>query len=60
MRRSIIAVRDLPKGTIIRAEDLYAKRPGTGITPDKMDEVVGKTVNRDIEADTLIMPEDIN
>lgn len=60
MRRSIITVRNLPKGTVIRAEDLYAKRPGTGIAPDKMKEIIGKAVNRDIEADTLIMPEDIN
>lgn len=60
MRRSIIAVRDLPQGTVIRAEDLYAKRPGIGIAPDKMNEIIGKSVNRDIEADTLIMLEDIN
>ncbi|MCH1982912.1 N-acetylneuraminate synthase family protein [Ruminococcus sp. OA3] len=58
MRRSIIAVRDLPKGTVIKEEDLYAKRPGTGICPDKIAILIGKKTTRDIEADTLLMPED--
>lgn len=60
MRRSIIAVRDLPAGTVIKEQDLYAKRPGTGISPDKANLVIGKTALRDIEADTVIMPEDID
>lgn len=60
MRRSITAARDLPKGHVIAPEDLYAKRPGTGISPDKFDELLGKRINRDIPADTLIMPEDID
>ena len=59
MRRSIVAVRDLKKGSVIEAGDIYAKRPGTGISPDNADCVIGKTACRDIEADTLIMPEDI-
>lgn len=59
MRRSIIAKRDLLKGAIITEEDLYAKRPGTGISPDQMEQVIGKMAKREIEADTLIMPEDL-
>lgn len=58
MRRSLIAVRDLSKGTLIKADDLYAKRPGYGISPDKIDEYIGKYAKRDITADTLLTPED--
>lgn len=59
MRRSLIAVHDLKAGSIIQEEDLYAKRPGTGIAPDRIKEVIGKRVVQDIEADTLILPENI-
>ncbi len=59
MRRSVVAVRDLEKGTVLQRKDLYAKRPGTGIPPDKADMLVGHKINKDIEADTLILEEDI-
>ncbi len=59
MRRSIISVRDIRKGEIIHESDLYANGPGTGIAPNRISEVIGKTALRDIMADTLIMPEDI-
>lgn len=58
MRRSIIAVRNIMQGSIIKEEDLYAKRPGSGLSPDRITDVIGKKASRDIEADTLILPED--
>ncbi len=60
MRRSLIAVRDLPKGTLLKESDLYAKRPGYGISPDKLFEYVGKYTTKDIEADTLLSPDDFS
>lgn len=59
MRRSVIAVRDLPAGYILTRADLYAKRPGTGISPDKLDLLVGKKLQRDVLADTLLKSDDI-
>ena len=59
MRRSIIAVRDIYVGEIINEADLSAKRPGTGFAPNQIDEVVGKKTVRDIKADTVVLPEDI-
>ncbi len=60
MRRSIVSARDIAIGEIIQEADLYAKRPGTGIAPDQMDQVVGKKAIQAIQADTLILPEYIN
>ena len=59
MRRSIISVKDIKAGEIIKASDIYAKRPGTGISPDLEDLVLGKRAKHDIESDMLIRPEDI-
>ena len=60
MRRSIIAAVDIKKGTVLKEEMLGAKRPATGIPLEKMDQLIGSTVNRDIQADTIIYPEDVN
>jgi N-acetylneuraminate synthase len=50
-RRRAVARRDLPKGSRMRAEDLEFKRPGTGIGPDQIDSVVGRTLLRDVDAE---------
>lgn len=59
MRRSIVAARDMSEGHVITASDLTAKRPGTGISPEMTEKLIGKTVRRDIREDTLICTEDI-
>jgi len=58
MRRSIIAMRDLPAGAVLTKGDLSAKRPGTGIPVEKINELVGKVLIRDIKADTMILDTD--
>lgn len=60
MRRSIVAARDIGKDEIIKESDLCAKRPGTGIAPDQIDRVIGRKATKEIMADTVIMPDDIN
>ena len=59
MRRSIIAARDLPKGTVLELNDLACKRPGDGIPSKKLIDLVGKVLKSDIEADMLIYEKDI-
>lgn len=59
MRRSLVAVRDIAAGEVIREADLYSKRPGTGIAPNEINKVVGKKAVKDIPADTIILLEDI-
>lgn len=59
IRRSIVFTRNMKAGAKITLEDLDAKRPGTGIPPEKMYDLVGKSVSRDVEFDTIILPEDI-
>jgi len=58
MRRSIIATADLKAGTTLTIDMLDSKRPGTGLPPEKIYDLVGKVLVRDVEADTLITEED--
>ncbi len=53
-RRSIIAACDIPKGTKLTAEHLIMKRPGTGIPPTRVEEVLGRVTRRDIQADAAL------
>lgn len=54
MRRSLVATRDLQCGEVITEKDLEAKRPGDGIAPTNMEEVIGKVVKKDIPKGYLI------
>ena len=53
-RRSIVANRDIKKGSVITKEDLTFKRPGTGISPQKIEEVIGRVAKIDISDDTIL------
>jgi len=59
MRRSLVANNPLPAGHKITAADVVAKRPGTGITPDLLHEVIGKTTQNPIEQDSLLQWSDL-
>lgn len=53
-RRSLVLTRDMKAGEIIRAENLMAKRPGTGISPNYTDIVIGRKVKSNLEEDTVL------
>lgn len=53
-RKSIVAKKGIKKGEVFTAVNLTTKRPGTGISPMKWDEVIGKTANKDYEMDEMI------
>ena len=54
VRRSIVASKDIKKGEKFTENNLTTKRPGTGISPMKWDEVIGKSADRDYNFDDLI------
>jgi len=60
MRRSIVSVRTLKRGMLIRRGDLCFKRPGTGICPSLFEDIVGKRLLRDIQRDAQIKFADID
>lgn len=54
MRRSLVARRALSAGHILQIGDLDAKRPGSGIEPHLIHNVVGKSIKFDIGIDEVI------
>ena len=53
-RRSIVTICDIKKGAILTPEMLTYKRPGTGIPPEKMNEIIGRTMAVDVKEDTIL------
>lgn len=53
-RKSIVAKTFIRKGENFSDLNITAKRPGTGISPMKWDEVIGKTASKDFQEDELI------
>ena len=57
--RSLVARAALPAGTVLAREHLVIKKPGTGLPPALLDEVVGRRLTRPVHADQVLAPEDI-
>lgn len=53
-RKSIIAARDIKTGELLTEENLTVKRPGTGISPMRWEEVIGTTAVRDFKEEEPI------
>lgn len=53
-RKSIVAARHIAQGEPLTDENLTAKRPGSGISPMRWEEVVGTAAIRDFQPDELI------
>ena len=53
-RKSIVASRSIKQGEVFSEENLTTKRPGTGISPMKWYEVIGKVASRDFSEDEMI------
>ena len=54
MRKSIVASKEIKKGEIFSLQNITTKRPGTGISPMRWDEVIGRTAPRNFSEDELI------
>lgn len=54
VRKSLVAARYIKEGEPFGSENITTKRPATGISPIKWDEVIGKVAKRDFKKDELI------
>ena len=59
MRRSVVVTRDIQAGERLSRNDLDVKRPGTGISPERLESIIGCVVNRDIESDSVLLESDL-
>ncbi|GAB2530923.1 N-acetylneuraminate synthase [Rufibacter soli] len=58
-RKSIHLVKDIAPGTMLKEEHLIMKRPGDGISPLALNEIIGRTTKQALEADAKLRWEDL-
>jgi len=57
--KSIVAAVDLPAGSTLEAKQLCLRKPGTGLPPSRLPEVVGRKLRRGVQAGTMVTEQDI-
>jgi len=58
--KSIVASMDLPKGILLEEKHLLIKKPGNGIPGERMKDLIGKKLLRNIKADEQILEGDFS
>lgn len=53
-RRSLYWARDAQKGEVIKEEHIIPKRPGLGLSPEFLDQILGLELQQDVIDDTLV------
>ena len=53
-RRSLVLTHDMKAGDVIKKGDLMPKRPGTGISPQFEDIIIGRKIISDLPEDTIL------
>lgn len=53
-RKSIHVRHDLPAGYTLQEKDLVMKRPGNGISPMNLDQIIGRSLKQALPEDTLL------
>ncbi len=59
LAKSIVSKVEITEGTVVTADMITTKGPGSGISPTKMELVLGKKVTKTIQADVVMKDEDI-
>ena len=56
---SVVSIRDIAAGATIGRDDVWPKRPGTGIPAAQLPDVIGRVARRSIPKDRLIAADDL-
>jgi N-acetylneuraminate synthase len=57
--RSVVARRALARGTVLERGDLALKKPGTGLPPERLNDLVGRTLAKAVAEDQVLTADDI-
>ncbi len=56
--RSVVSIQEIKKGEKFNYDNIWSKRPGTGIPSYKIKNIIGRIAKRDIKKDSLINQKD--
>lgn len=59
LSKSLVASVALPKGTVLAAEHIKVRSPGQGLSPQRYEELLGRTLQRDMGEEDFFYPSDL-
>ncbi|MCK5683764.1 N-acetylneuraminate synthase family protein, partial [bacterium] len=59
LAKSLVAATDISSGTIISKDMIEIKSPGQGLQPNRMDDLIGRVILRDIIKNDFFFPSDL-
>ncbi|HJU48575.1 MAG TPA: N-acetylneuraminate synthase family protein [Gaiellaceae bacterium] len=57
--KSVVARGDLPAGTVLAPEHLALRKPGTGLAPERLHELVGRRLRHGVDANAQLTEADL-
>ncbi len=60
LAKSVVSISEISAGTVLSRDMLTTKGPGNGISPTRMNDLIGKSVKHTLPADVVLKDEDIN
>ncbi|MEU4207237.1 N-acetylneuraminate synthase family protein [Rothia terrae] len=59
LAKSLVATRTIAKGEVVQEADIEVKSPGRGLQPNYLPQLVGRTMQRDVEAGSFFFEGDL-
>ncbi len=59
LRKSLVAAKPIPSGSVVTREMIKVKGPGKGLSPQRIDDLIGTTLRRDLSADDYFTEHDL-
>jgi N-acetylneuraminate synthase len=59
LAKSLVAARPLKIGTVLKAEDIKIRSPGQGLSPQKLPQLLGRKLVRDMRDEDFFYPSDL-
>ena len=57
--KSLVAAAPLTKGTVLSPEHIKVRSPGQGLSPQRYEQLLGRTLNHDMEEEDFFYPSDL-
>lgn len=57
--KSLVAAKALSKGTVIRSEHVQVRSPGQGLSPQRYEQLLGRTLQHDLAEEDFFYPSDL-
>ncbi len=60
LAKSLVASRPLKRGTVLQAQDVEVRSPGQGLSPQRYEALLGRTLQRDLTTEDFFYPADLH